>query len=215
MLSHTPIALNRPPSPIDDRVNANENETAESHMMAVLRQFFSDDANWQMVKEVMENKSRGESLSRRMIDYFMTTYSKRHDVRIPVVNRYGEVVEFRVHQEYLGQLRTFHKDEMDPFCRGPTCMRFRGLEIAPKQLVFYRWFIMNGLMRYAQQHCREIYEEMNGENKKGRRLGDGEKRARKAAAVKEKRSVKPRLQSPIKKSRVENTSTTASSPSRQ
>jgi len=140
-----------------------------------LRTFFSDDKNWQLFNEVRNAKNRG-SVSLRTLDYLVTKYAPRHDVRYVLLDSSGTPYEFILSSAYKAQLSSFHKERFDPFCRTSASspklsapkVEFRGVHTAYKQLNFFRWAISHHVVRYATEHFDEIDAEMNPRTKRKR-----------------------------------------------
>lgn len=112
-------------------------------------------------------------VSIRVIDYFVTNYSKKYDTVYRIkVN--GRVCEFNVYQEYWNQLSGYSKSNLDPFCRkkkviyaytsddGTYSVTFRS---SLGQLYFFYWAIRNKVLEYVNRHLKEIDDDMKATTK--------------------------------------------------
>ena len=120
---------------------------------------------------------KGESLSLRLIDWFVTNYCKKFNIMYNL-NNYRpqndtQTDEQRksfdnfiiVHNNYKGQLKAYSKRNFDPFCRRNR-IRFYYEETkyfitTVGQLNFFKWAIENYIINYIQEHIKVIDEDMN------------------------------------------------------
>lgn len=109
----------------------------------------------------LQHVSKGAPISLRVIDWFVTNYSREHDVSY-VVSRTQQ--RFNVHESYKVQLRSYSKRQFDPFCRRNRINFFyaedKKVETTVGQLAFFRWALENEVLRYVQAHLKEIEKEM-------------------------------------------------------
>lgn len=141
--------------------------------------FYSKDRKYvDTLLDIISGKSR---ISIRIIDYFVTNYSKKYDTGYKI-RVDGEVCVFNVYIEYCSQLRGYSKNYIDPFCRkkkvvygysdrgGEYKVRFRS---SLGQLYFFYWAIRNKVLEYVSRHLAEIDTDMKQTakiNKELRRL---------------------------------------------
>ena len=105
--------------------------------------------------------SKGAPISLRVIDWFVTNYSREHDVSYVNTNT-GR--PFNVHKEYKTRLKSYTKRQFDPFCRrnrinfyyseGSVVLTTVG------QLNFFKWAIENQVLDYIEQHLPDIEKAM-------------------------------------------------------
>lgn len=98
-------------------------------------------------------------LSLRIIDWFVTNYSKKHNI---VIERHGK--PFIVYLEYKSQLKAYSKKQFDPFCRRAR-IHFEyahgtNFETTIGQLNFFRWAIENCIIDYIMAHYEAIEADM-------------------------------------------------------
>ena len=131
-------------------------------VMIALQRFFENkkyaDILW---NQLGEHKSP-DSVSLRVIDWFVTNYSKKHAVHFNVKGTNRVCI---VWQEYKQKLRGYSKQRFDPFCRHSR-IRFhlgkeRSIITTVGQLNFFRWAIENDILEYVKKNKESIEKDMN------------------------------------------------------
>lgn len=112
-------------------------------------------------KQYMMNLLNGEShISLRLIDWFVTNYSKKHSTAY-VLNG----TEFLVYANYKSQLKAYSKKLFDPFCRRERiAFQMPGFEpviTTVGKLNFFRWAYEKGIFKYIEENYEAIEAEMN------------------------------------------------------
>lgn len=102
-------------------------------------------------------------VSLRLIDWFVTNYTKRHNVTL-VQQVNGHPVHFNVYASYRAQLKAYSKQQFDPFRRRDRIDfyydRREFVETTIGQLNFFRWILQNSLLEYIEEHLEDIEAEM-------------------------------------------------------
>lgn len=104
-------------------------------------------------------------ISLRLIDWFVTNYSKKFNVSYPLLTE-GDERQFMVHFHYKRELKAYSKRLFDPFCRRER-IRFQIQGSPPLeettvgQLNFFRWAIEKGVVRYILENAAAIETDMN------------------------------------------------------
>lgn len=103
------------------------------------------------------------TVSLRLIDWFVTNYSKKNNTII-VKNIDNDVVHFNVYLSYRSQLKAYSKQQFDPFRRRDR-MNFyydkdRFVETTIGQMNFFRWVMQNSILEYIEEHSKSIEEDM-------------------------------------------------------
>jgi hypothetical protein len=126
-------------------------------IIASLQRFYSgrDDLN-----EIVELLKGTSEVSLRLIDWFVTNFSKAHSTSY-ILN--GQ--EFVVYMNYKNQLKAYSKKLFDPFCRRERIsFQIPGHDAfltTVGKLNFFRWAIEKGILDYIKGHQPEIEKEMN------------------------------------------------------
>jgi hypothetical protein len=99
-------------------------------------------------------------LSLRIIDWFVTKYSRKNFIRYPLNGH-----EFLVYLSYKGQLKAYSKQYFDPNCRRERIMfKIPGHEqfmTTIGKLNFFRWALESKILDYIEAHEEEIRNGYN------------------------------------------------------
>ena len=153
-------------------------------LLEKLKLFYEDKDNMQNLLDIINSTSK---ISLRIIDWFVTNYSKKNYVIIPVkkaqINGDSRVVsktkkkdikmvdvDVNVFLNYKAQLKAFSKKHFDPFCRRER-VSFKynetdSIVTTVGQLNFFKWALDNGIIKYIKDNLQEIEEDMNTNIKK-------------------------------------------------
>ena len=174
-----------------------------------LRRFFSSDERVRQIHRVIQGES---SISLRLIDWFVTNYSRTNNI-IHTKHTADGPVCINFYLSYRSQLKTFSKQQFDPFRRYERLVFEHGgvqFETTVGQLNFFRWAIENDIVDYIDKHRAEIETAMSAvaaapsalpgagsagervagkeEDKRGERVaGKEDKRGERVAAKEDKR----------------------------
>jgi hypothetical protein len=123
------------------------------------------------IEEIMPILTGTSPVSLRLIDWFVTNYSKKNNVSYPIeeaVTTNGPTItrQFMVHFHYKRELKAYSKRLFDPFCRRERIsFQVRGQpaieETTVGQLNFFRWALEKGVVNYILEHAADIERDMN------------------------------------------------------
>jgi hypothetical protein len=156
-----------------------EIQTQSELLMNRIHEFFSDVGH---SKKMIDILSADSKLSLRIIDWFVTNFSKKYDVIYAIKKEdYQRIYDlnydliddiqytkFIVFVEYKSQLKAYSKKQFDSFCRGER-IKFNcttntdnvEIETTVGQLNFFRWAIQNNLFIYILENYEKIEKDMN------------------------------------------------------
>lgn len=157
-------------------VKTNNLPEREAWVFRRLQIFYGDKCNLDRLAEIINNSSK-KKLSLRLIDWFVTNYSKKFNIVYPIERPGGDVELFAPYQRYRDQLSAYPKKLFDPFCRGAGLLiNYENLEIVSEeeakenklkvyetaicQLHFFKWAIENLVTEYIEQNIEAIYDDM-------------------------------------------------------
>ena len=120
---------------------------------------------------------KGESISLRLIDWFVTNYCKKFNILYNLNDFKGEQTNktteelqsfdnyIIIHNNYKGQLKAYSKRNFDPFCRRNR-IRFyyednKYFITTVGQLNFFKWALENHIIDYINKHLKAIDTDMN------------------------------------------------------
>lgn len=193
---------------------ASSKEPKRQLLLSHLTQFFQQNPEHQ---ETVAHIIQGASpISLRILDWFVTHYSKLHQVMYwfdPTVknselylvcpkNPPTNLKKFHVYYEYRAQLKSYSKAHFDPFRRherisfkleeNPNLMV---LETTVGQLNFFRWAVQNRIIDYVKQHLPQIEQSVAEHGRAGRANSDTESDNKTKSKTKKKEKG-PKLEQP-------------------
>jgi len=122
-----------------------------------LQRFYSGCDDKPEILKLLEGTSE---LSLRLIDWFVTNYSKQHNISYILQGQ-----EFLVYTNYKSQLKAYSKKLFDPFCRRERIMfqmqGFPMFQTTVGKLNFFRWAIEKGVLNYIKMNLPKIELAMN------------------------------------------------------
>jgi hypothetical protein len=99
-------------------------------------------------------------LSLRIIDWFVTKYSRKNFIRYPL-----EGQEFIVYLSYKGQLKAYSKQYFDPNCRRERIMfqipGYDSFMTTIGKLNFFRWALDSNILEYIEANEDDIRKGYN------------------------------------------------------
>jgi len=140
--------------------------TQNDLLMSRLKAFYSEN-NYANMKRILPYINGDSSISLRLIDWFVTNFSKKN-YTVYVVERNNSSFRFKVFIDYKLRLRAYGKKKFDPFCRWERiAMPYENdtkIETTIGQLNFFKWALENNILNFIEEHRREIEEDMNARN---------------------------------------------------
>jgi hypothetical protein len=158
-------------------------------LMEYLSKFYTE--NESLMDLFLKVISPDSKVSLRVIDWFVTNYSKKYNVMYEIANnkivdeKYkGNKRQFIVYLNYKSQLKSYSKKQFDPFCRREriTYEYLPGKEVTTTvgQLNFFKWALENKVIEYIGKNALEIERDMiytmRKNSPKGKKLKERKKR---------------------------------------
>ena len=128
------------------------------------------------INKLLEVLSDNNKISLRIIDWFVTNYSKKNNIYYTIfetpkkqktfTNENNRVLkQFNTYHSYKSQLKSFSKKKFDAFCRRDR-INFeyedgKVIDTTIGQLNFFKWAIDNLIIDYIKLYYVEIEEDMN------------------------------------------------------
>lgn len=181
--SSTPI---NPDDKVDIVIKSCKNITSKQALLIIpITNFFS---NRPMLNKLI-NILKGESISLRLIDWFVTNYCKKYNILYNIndfrphnPNQTQDQIQsfdnfIIIHNNYKGQLKAYSKRNFDPFCRRNR-IRFyyedgKYFITTVGQLNFFKWALENHIVDYIQKNnnLKIIDNDMNLRCETGKKAG--------------------------------------------
>ena len=121
-------------------------------VISSLQRFYSSHPE---IDKVIEYLTGDAPLSLRIIDWFVTKYSRKNFVRYPLNGQ-----EFLVYLSYKGQLKAYSKQYFDPNCRRERIMftipGYEPFMTTIGKLNFFRWALETKILDYIKASEDEI-----------------------------------------------------------
>jgi hypothetical protein len=150
-------------------------DTKLSLLMQSLTEFYKEQKYIEEIKSIVDQNS---VISLRILDWFITNYSKKFRTLINKKN--GESMD--VYMNYKLMLKSFSKKAFDPFCRKNKIYFYytddKFIETSCGQLCFFRWCFENEILQYVKDNLNIIEQDMKNslKQKKGEPLSPNTKK---------------------------------------
>lgn len=137
-----------------------------------LMNFYNQDNNLKKILPIINGESE---LSIRVVDWFVTNYSKKHHVVYNLTNKLGIERRFKVYIDYKLKLKAYSKKRFDPFCRWERinipCDDYF-IQTTIGQLNFFKWALENKILDFVRNNMASIERDMNNRNSTAKRKND-------------------------------------------
>ena len=137
-----------------------------------LQSFYMNRSDLMEILKILDGES---SMSLRLIDWFVTNYSKFHNISYIHKNQ-----EFFVYIDYKNQLKAYSKKLFDPFCRRERILfqmnNVPAFLTTVGKLNFFRWAIEKGVLDFIALHLADIEKEMNESARELQKIRKSEKK---------------------------------------
>jgi len=163
-------------SPCSKRKGLDNLSGKQAVILPTLMKFYKESSN---IKKFLEIINGDVPISLRLIDWFVTNYSKKNNTMFDktlyikskkskdkkeddLFNNY-----IRVNHNYKAQLTAYSKKNFDPFQRRERLGFMYGnkpdecISTTIGQLNFFKWSIENHILDYIQDNIQDIEEDMN------------------------------------------------------
>ena len=135
--------------------------TQNDILLDKLMLFYKIDNNLENMLNIINGKS---NISLRIVDWFVTNYSKNNFTVIEQING----TRLKVYNDYKLKLKAYSKRRFDPFCRWDRITvpldSTRSIETTIGQLNFFKWALENQIIKYINDYYDLIDSDMNVRN---------------------------------------------------
>ena len=154
-------------------------ESCKDLLLSSLTQFYNNYPNNKtLLKDIIEGN---HLLSLRLIDWFVTHYSKSHNIsywvdtngyytEMPLNNNITKRIS--LYLDYRDQLKSYTKINFDSFRRHARITYFidfdnnQYIDTTIGQLNFFRWIFKNKVIEYITHNYDDVYKDMIENNTK-------------------------------------------------
>ena len=131
--------------------------TAKELLMLSLGKFYRKDGVVDKLLAITQGQS---NMSLRLLDWFVTNYSKKHSTHIIK----DDGTHLNVYLSYRTQLKAYSKQQFDPFRRRDRISFYYApetyIETTIGQLNFFKWVIENNINTYIIENVEAIEKDM-------------------------------------------------------
>tara|TARA_Y100000389_G_C17419668_1_gene495937 strand:- start:435 stop:965 length:531 start_codon:yes stop_codon:yes gene_type:complete len=128
-------------------------------LMNSLHNFYSQNEGIHF-KSLLSIINGENNISLRIIDWFVTNYSKKNN--ISWINNNNRFV---VYLNYKAQLKAYSKKQFDPFCRRERLNFYLDDSVyiitTVGQLNFFKWILNNNILNYILLNLPKIEQDMH------------------------------------------------------
>jgi len=154
-------------------MNNNNILSKEDLLLSSLYEYYNNENRLSQLIPIITGKTK---LSLRILDWFVTNYSKKPNQVIYKINRNNEEINFNVHQDYKNKLKSYNKRFFDPFCRknkknlkNKIAFKYddnKYIITTIGQLNFFRWVIRNKIVLHILNNFKEITDTLRNTKKR-------------------------------------------------
>ena len=148
-------------------------------LLMSLQSYYKDNKNMDKLIEIVD----GNCVSLRIIDWFVTNYSKKYNIYYEIYkddngdltfdNKNNELYKpFNIYYSYKSQLKSFNKNKFDPFCRKNRISfssNNKEINTTIGQLNFFKWALENDVVKYIEDNYQIIQDDMDSRNSSSRK----------------------------------------------
>jgi hypothetical protein len=151
-------------------LSTNIYKTQNDLLLATLMRFYENRTYFKKMLSIINGETR---ISLRIVDWFVTNYAKKYFTVYENPNNLGEMIRFKVYNEYKLKLKAYSKQRFDSFCRWERIMipfdEETNMETTLGQLNFFKWAIENRILEFIEENYEDIERDMNTRNSTSRR----------------------------------------------
>ena len=152
--------------------------TQNDLLLTNLMEFYKEKQHLSRMMKIINGESK---ISLRIVDWFVTNYSKKYYTVYELTTALTGVERFKVYNDYKLKLKAYSKRRFDPFCRWERISipydEQNFMETTIGQLNFFKWAIENNIIDYIENHYQEIETDMNERNSISKKRMSEEERA--------------------------------------
>jgi hypothetical protein len=141
------------------------NNSSKELLMLSLSKFYKKKDNIQNILPIISGThDKTSKMSLRLIDWFVTNFSKKQSTNIIRRDSSNNIYHFNVYLSYRAQLKAYSKQQFDPFRRRDRITFFydrdQFVETTIGQLNFFRWILDNHILDYITTNLKTIENDM-------------------------------------------------------
>ena len=133
------------------------NDSKISLLMNTLTEYYSNSKKESIINELKSIINQEHKISLRILDWFITNYSKKFRIYINNID---------IYQDYKLQLKSYSKKCFDPFSRKNKIIFYfcendiNFIETSCGQLCFFKWCFERDILNYVKNNLEIIEHDM-------------------------------------------------------
>jgi hypothetical protein len=165
--------------------------TQNDLLLEKLLEYYHNLENLEKMLLIITGKS---TISLRIIDWFVTNYSKKYFTLYDIKKENQTVCRFKIYEDYKLKLKAYSKRRFDPFCRWERIeipyKDEKYIETTLGQLNFFKWALENNVIDYIEKNYKDIEEDMNLRNSNSRKKELKTRKKREELSISAIKSIK-------------------------
>jgi len=146
-----------------------QNDLLMKNLLSFYKTVPDDYSSGNNLEDMLKIITGGSKISLRIVDWFVTNYSKKYYVVYSLVNEADNTTKrFKVYDDYKLKLKAYSKKRFDPFCRWDRIsIPYKDtsyIETTIGQLNFFKWAMENKVIEYIYTNYQIIEKDMNSRN---------------------------------------------------
>lgn len=130
-------------------------------LLVSLGRFYSKVDTIEQILPIINGDSK---ISLRLLDWFVTNYSKKYGTIITKSDQNNNIVHFNVYLSYRSQLKAYSKHQFDPFRRRERIEFYydkdKAIQTTIGQLNFFKWVLQNNILQHVEENIKSIEKDM-------------------------------------------------------
>jgi hypothetical protein len=167
--------------------------TKQNDLLLDNLKLYYSDCNYRQLDQILKILNGDSPISLRIIDWFVTNYSKQKYIVYSLTN--GK--RFKVYNDYKLKLKAYSKKRFDPFCRWEKIIipykNNQFIQTTIGQLNFFKWVLDNEIINYIEQEYSDIESDMNQRNSTAKPKTEKNRKKREELSISASKSIKKEL----------------------
>jgi hypothetical protein len=167
--------------------------TKQNDLLLDNLKLYYEDNNYAQLDSILKILNGESSISLRIIDWFVTNYSKQQYVVYTLKNE----KRFKVYNDYKLKLKAYSKKRFDPFCRWEKIIiPYRNetfIQTTIGQLNFFKWVLDNEIIECIELNYADIEKDMNQRNSTAKPKTEKNRKKREELSISASKSIKKEI----------------------
>jgi len=172
----------------------NKKYTTQNQLLLKNLMKYYNNNDYENLDKILPIINGNSKLSIRIIDWFVTNYSKKNYTIYNIEKETGDILRFKVYVDYKLKLKAYSKKRFDPFCRWDRInIPYKDntlIQTTIGQLNFFKWALDNKILEYIEENIDFIEEDMNNRNSISKKAKNKTLKKRQELSISAVKSIK-------------------------